>query len=176
MIFCCLEEISSLLHLDEQPAIVHCLLYNFQSQSLHKSTNLQMDFCFAPPPLSTVWYDPICAANHCINFSQIALPDMINNSFSYSKLYCWCLSIGHSLKNWVSSFPGFLHWTSKQWFWRRTTHCGNYSLIDVQRLRVAISGSLTFIASPNGSKKTNSLFSALSCSVTLVQWLPNGIR
>ena len=31
-----------------------------------------MDFDFAPPPLSTVWYDPICAANHCINFSQIA--------------------------------------------------------------------------------------------------------
>ena len=117
-----------------------------------------MDFDFAPPPLSTVWYDPICAANHCINFSQIALPDMINNSFSNSKLYCWCLSIGHSLKNWVSSFPGFLHWTSKQWFWRRTTHCGNYSLIDVHWLRAAISGSLTFIASPNGSKKTNSLF------------------
>ena len=117
-----------------------------------------MDFCFAPPPLSTVWYDPICAANHCINFSQIALPDMINNSFSYSKLYCWCLSIGHCLKNWVSSFSSFLHWTSKQWFWRRTTHCGNYSLIDVHWLRVAISGSLTFIASPNGSKKTNSLF------------------
>ena len=57
-----------------------------------------MDLDFAPPPLSTVWYDPICAANHCINFSQIALPDMINNSFSYSKLYCWTQSQKLSLK------------------------------------------------------------------------------